>query len=89
MPALLYSEIRDDAGQYSLTYSTPNGQSHSEQALLKRNAEGTGNILVKQGSFSYIAPDGKPITVNYVADENGFQPKGTHLPQLEQPLSTS
>ena len=35
---------------------------------------------VSRGSYSYTAPDGTPITVNWVADENGFQPTGKHLP---------
>lgn len=36
--------------------------------------------LEAQGSFQYTAPDGTPIAVQYVANENGFQPQGEHLP---------
>lgn len=32
------------------------------------------------GSYSYTSPEGQVITVNYVADENGFHPTGDHLP---------
>lgn len=32
------------------------------------------------GSFSYTSPEGQVITLNYVADENGFHPSGDHLP---------
>ena len=35
---------------------------------------------VSKGSYSYIALDGVVITVNWVADENGLQPTGEHLP---------
>lgn len=40
----------------------------------------TLNAQVQQGSYSYTAPDGTLITVNYIADETGFHPTGDHLP---------
>ena len=38
-------------------------------------------ILVQTGSYSYLDPEGNVITLKYIADENGFQPEGDHLPQ--------
>ena len=46
------------------------------QKLITATESGT----VSRGSYSYTAPDGQVVTVNWVADENGFQPQGTHLP---------
>jgi hypothetical protein len=35
---------------------------------------------VSRGSYSYTSPDGVIISVNWTADENGFQATGDHLP---------
>lgn len=40
--------------------------------------EESGSIA--KGSYSYTAPDGAVITVNWVADENGYRATGDHLP---------
>ncbi|XP_021942172.1 endocuticle structural glycoprotein SgAbd-8-like, partial [Zootermopsis nevadensis] len=45
-----------------------------------KNDENAGDIQVIQGSFSYTAPDGSPISLRYIADETGFHPEGAHLP---------
>lgn len=45
-----------------------------------RLADEEKDVLVQVGSYSYTAPDGQVITVKYIADENGFQPTGDHLP---------
>lgn len=35
---------------------------------------------VAQGQYSYTDPEGNRVSVQYIADENGFQPQGDHLP---------
>lgn len=43
------------------------------------------NPVVSAGSFKYTDPDGTPVSLQYVADENGFQPQGAHLPVAPTP----
>ncbi|KAH8271618.1 hypothetical protein KR018_011293 [Drosophila ironensis] len=66
-------------GSYKYSYETGNGINAEEEGYLKN--PGTDNAgQVAQGSFSYTSPEGIPIRITYLADENGFQPQGDHLP---------
>ena len=60
-------------------YETANGIKADARGLLN-NAGSENEALSVQGSFSFVADDGQTYTVTYVADENGFQPQGAHLP---------
>ncbi|XP_050072504.1 endocuticle structural glycoprotein SgAbd-8-like [Anopheles maculipalpis] len=71
-------EVNPD-GSYSWNYETGNGIVAEEQGFLK-NAGTEQEAQVAQGEYSYTAPDGQLIRVQYIADENGFQPLGDHLP---------
>ncbi|KAK2579014.1 hypothetical protein KPH14_002809 [Odynerus spinipes] len=65
-------------GSYNFSYETENGIQVEEQG----QAEVQGDVLLKYvtGSFTYTAPDGTPIRVDYTADSDGFHPQGEHLP---------
>ncbi|XP_076750148.1 endocuticle structural glycoprotein SgAbd-2 isoform X1 [Xylocopa sonorina] len=65
-------------GTYTFSYDTENGISVAESG--RPQGTGQGQSEVVQGRFSYSAPDGTPITIEYTADENGFHPQGAHLP---------
>jgi len=72
-------------GSYNYSYETGNGIQAQEEGHL--NNVGTDNeVVVVHGSFSYTDSDGQIYKISYVADENGFQPEGTHLP-TPPPLS--
>ncbi|XP_066144075.1 cuticle protein CP14.6-like [Euwallacea fornicatus] len=86
------AETKEDGG-FSYSFETGNGIKVEESGSLKegppslqgRSAgsegeDGNNTLLVLQGSFSYTGPDGHVYSVKYVADENGFQPEGDHLP---------
>lgn len=51
-----------------------------EHGYIKNAGVKDAEIKVAEGYFSYPGPDGHPISVSYIADENGFQPIGDHLP---------
>lgn len=67
-------------GSYSYNYETGNGIHVQEEGEIVKIENGKEEAVHVHGSFSYPDPDGKSIALSYVADENGFQPKGDHLP---------
>lgn len=74
----------DNLRQKSITnfrsYETSDGVSRTEEAEVK-NAGTENEILVVRGTISWYAPDGQQYTITFIADENGFQPQGDHLPK--------
>merc|ERR1712071_695743 len=65
---------------YSFSYETENGISVSESGVQKQiGAKADGAGTVSQGKYSY-PEDSVTYTVTWVADENGFQATGDHLP---------
>jgi hypothetical protein len=55
--------------------------SRQETAELK-NVGTENEALVVRGTVRWIAADGQEYVLNYIADENGFQPQGDHLPRV-------
>ena len=56
---------------YHFSYETGNGIQAQEQGYLKNPGIKDAEAQVAQGSFSYTSPEGIPISISYVADENG------------------
>ncbi|KAM7356582.1 larval cuticle protein 65Ag1-like [Cochliomyia hominivorax] len=71
------SEVASDSFKYS--YETSDGIKAEARGLLQNAGSETESLAV-QGVYSYINNEGNNITVSYVANENGFQPTGVHLP---------
>ncbi|KAJ8929893.1 hypothetical protein NQ314_017358, partial [Rhamnusium bicolor] len=75
--------IRSDSdispeGNYQYAYETENGISANEEGTLKNI--GTEAAIVAQGAFQWSAPEGEQIQIQYIADENGYQPVGSAIP---------
>ncbi|ERL87574.1 hypothetical protein D910_04965 [Dendroctonus ponderosae] len=82
--AVLRNEV-DNIGVdgYNFSYETSNGIAAGEQGQVV-NAGAENEALVVRGQFQYTGADGVLYSVSYVADENGFQPQGAHLPVAPQ-----
>ncbi|CAB3221325.1 unnamed protein product [Arctia plantaginis] len=80
IPILRQEQTINPDGSYQYSYETGNGIAAQEQGYLKNVGPNNEGAEVAQGSFSYTSPEGIPISVTYVADENGFHPEGAHLP---------
>lgn len=65
---------------YSRRFETANGIHVQETGYIKNKGDKKHETLVQKGEITYYDEHGKPITLTYVADENGFQPQGAHLP---------
>lgn len=65
---------------YKFSYETSDGVKRSEEGTIK-NAGTENETLVITGTISWVGPDGVTYTIEFIADENGFQPKGEHLPK--------
>ncbi|XP_058975808.1 pupal cuticle protein 20 [Musca domestica] len=73
------SQVNTD-GSYMYEYETGNGINVDEMGYLKNAGDSDNEAQVAEGSFSFTSPEGESFVVTYIADENGFQPQGDHLP---------
>ncbi|KAK8740177.1 hypothetical protein OTU49_003082, partial [Cherax quadricarinatus] len=63
-------------GTFSLEFETENGIIQSQSG----SPGGPEGAVITSGQYSYQSPDGIPIVVKFVADQNGFQPESDVLP---------
>ncbi|XP_042893834.1 cuticle protein AMP1A-like [Penaeus japonicus] len=76
VPILRDDRVQEEDGRYNFDIETGDGITASESG----SPDGPEGAIVASGHFSYTAPDGSLIEVTYVANEDGFQPEGAHLP---------
>lgn len=76
---------RSFANRFLVFFSveTSDGKSHQEEGQLKDVGTDHEAIVVR-GSYAYVGDDGQTYSIQYLADENGFQPEGAHLPRPVQ-----
>uniref|UniRef100_A0A336LWT4 CSON006903 protein n=1 Tax=Culicoides sonorensis TaxID=179676 RepID=A0A336LWT4_CULSO len=61
-------------GAYKFAFESEDGVRRTEEGLVNNPTDDGGALQVK-GSFSYVA-DGVTYTIDYIANEEGFQPTG-------------
>ncbi|XP_017783125.1 PREDICTED: endocuticle structural glycoprotein SgAbd-5-like [Nicrophorus vespilloides] len=67
---------------YKFGFETSDGTKRDEEGTLKDLGGTEGPAIVIKGSFTWTDPEsGQTFTINFVADENGYQPEGAHLPK--------
>ena len=59
-------------GSYNYQYETTN-DIYAQEA-------GVGGVIA-QGTAHWYAPDGTGVQFSYTADQNGYNPSGSHLPK--------
>ncbi|XP_055387537.1 serum response factor homolog A-like [Condylostylus longicornis] len=80
VPITGYQNELNYDGSFVYGYSAGDGTTAQAQGYIKNLGVKDLETQVVQGSYSYTAPDGTPIRVVYIADENGFRAEGAHIP---------
>lgn len=65
-------------GHYHYSYETGNGIKAFEHGEPREVEKEPG--FIQTGGYEYKGDDGQTYSIKYVADENGYQPEGDHLP---------
>lgn len=71
--------VHEADGSYSFHYRGEDGSFREETAVVK-NAGTKNQYLEVTGAYSFFDADGKEVVVHYKADDRGFVPVGSNIP---------
>merc|ERR1712142_1245183 len=74
--AILRQETTGEGANFNHVFESEDGVVVKSSGSV--GSAGQANLA---GSYSFADEQGGILTIRYVADENGFQPQGDHLPQ--------
>ncbi|XP_042218346.1 cuticle protein AMP1A-like [Homarus americanus] len=76
VPILRDDRVHEEDGRFNVEVETGNGIRLSQSG----SPDGNNGAVIQAGRVSYTAPDGTPVEVIFVANENGYQPQSDLLP---------
>ncbi|XP_023304825.1 larval cuticle protein 65Ab1-like [Lucilia cuprina] len=80
---IVHQEFDVEPEGFRFLTETSDGTHHDAEGKVK-DVGSEHEAIVVHGSYSWVdEKTGEKFTANYVADENGFQPEGAHLPKPE------
>ncbi|KAJ6642988.1 Endocuticle structural glycoprotein SgAbd-2 [Pseudolycoriella hygida] len=71
VPITSYQNDISHDGSYQFSYTSGDGSQQQARGFVKNLGQKDLEAQVVQGSYSYTSPEGTPITITYIADENG------------------
>ncbi|XP_054732672.1 pupal cuticle protein Edg-78E-like [Anastrepha obliqua] len=75
---------------YTNRASNAHGDFHYEfQTSNGITIKAAGNEYGQSGVVQYISLEGIPITMTYVADADGYHPRGDHIPKLPEQVTST
>lgn len=82
VPILRSERHHEEDGSWNFLYEGGDGSFREEKGLITpSHDEDEAKKVSISGSYKYIDADGKEVEVHYTADENGFVPIGTNIPE--------
>ncbi|XP_066941205.1 cuticle protein AMP1A-like [Macrobrachium rosenbergii] len=76
-PTTILRDERVDQGNGNFRYAYELSDGTAVQA---EGTPGQDGAVIMRGSYRYVLPDGNVAEITYVADENGFHPRGNVIP---------
>ncbi|XP_045498192.1 larval cuticle protein LCP-17-like isoform X2 [Colias croceus] len=83
VPIVRSSNEQKPDGGFNYAFETGNGIITQADGVVK-NPNTEDATLQVTGSVKYVAPDGTPVELSYVADQDGYKPVGSHVPQIPE-----
>ncbi|CAH0558116.1 unnamed protein product [Brassicogethes aeneus] len=80
VPIVSVENVVEPDGAFHFNYESADGTKVHEEGTIKAGSKPEEVVESVQGGYEFMSPEGKKILVQYIADENGFQPQSDILP---------